>query len=124
MEVMQTLHLNKQKSKVLNQNPIFYIPVSGVQNSRKTKRNLFSDLDSDVEADLSVDDLKKLVLEKEELLKMKHKEIERMQDKVLRAYADMENVMDRTKREAENSKKFAIQVSSSILSTDSLEIIF
>ncbi|RRT67169.1 hypothetical protein B296_00009085 [Ensete ventricosum] len=51
----------------------------------------------------------KLVAEKEELLKLKHKEIEKMQDKVLRSYAEMENVMDRTKREAENSKKFAIQ---------------
>jgi len=33
-----------------------------------------------------------------------------MQDKVLRSYAEMENVLDRTRREAENSKKFAIQV--------------
>ena len=33
-----------------------------------------------------------------------------VQDKVLRTYAEMENVMDRTRREAENSKKFAIQV--------------
>ena len=52
----------------------------------------------------------KLVAEKEQLLKLKHKEIEKMQDKVLRTYAEMENVMDRTRREAENSKKFAIQV--------------
>lgn len=57
-----------------------------------------------------MDDLVKLVAEKEELLKTKHKEIEQMQDKVLRTYAEMENVMDRTRREAENSKKFAIQV--------------
>lgn len=63
------------------------------------------------EDELSIDDLVKLVAEKEELLKMKHKEIEKMQDKVLRSYAEMENVMDRTRREAENSKKFAIQVS-------------
>ncbi|XP_062077576.1 grpE protein homolog 2, mitochondrial-like [Humulus lupulus] len=55
------------------------------------------------------DDLVKLVAEKEELLKQKHKEIEKMQDKVLRSYAKMENVMNRTRREAENSKKFAIQ---------------
>ncbi|KAK1296993.1 hypothetical protein QJS10_CPB15g01504 [Acorus calamus] len=61
------------------------------------------------EAELSMDELVKLVAEKEELLKMKHKEIEKMQDKVLRSYAEMENVMDRTRREAENSKKFAIQ---------------
>ncbi|KAK7305171.1 hypothetical protein VNO77_43071 [Canavalia gladiata] len=67
--------------------------------------------ESDVESecDLSRDDLIKLVAEKEELLKLKHKEIEKMQDKVLRTYAEMENIMDRTRREAENSKKFAIQ---------------
>ncbi|KAM7504226.1 hypothetical protein LguiB_003130 [Lonicera macranthoides] len=65
--------------------------------------------DSDSGEDLSMDDLVKLVAEKEELLKTKHKEIEQMQDKVLRTYAEMENVMDRTRREAENSKKFAIQ---------------
>ncbi|KVH99176.1 GrpE nucleotide exchange factor [Cynara cardunculus var. scolymus] len=59
---------------------------------------------------LSVDDLIKLVAEKEGLLKTKHKEIEKMKDKVLRTYAEMENVMERTKREADNSKKFAIQV--------------
>ncbi|KAA8527012.1 hypothetical protein F0562_008759 [Nyssa sinensis] len=76
---------------------------------RGTKRTAFSDSDSDSEGDLSIDDLVKLVAEKEELLKMKHKEIEKMQDKVLRSYAEMENVMDRTRREAENSKKFAIQ---------------
>lgn len=61
------------------------------------------------EEELSVDDLIKLVAEKEGLLKTKHKEIEEMKDKVLRTYAEMENVMERTKREAENSKKFAIQ---------------
>lgn len=65
--------------------------------------------ESDSEADLSMDDLMKLVVEKEELLKMKNKEIEKMQDKVLRSYAEMENVMERARREAENSKKFAIQ---------------
>lgn len=64
---------------------------------------------SDSEEDLSMDDLVKVVAEKEELLKTKHREIEIMQDKVLRTYAEMENVMERTRREAENSKKFAIQ---------------
>lgn len=59
-------------------------------------------------------DLVKVVAEKEELLKLKHKEIEEMQDKVIRTYAEMENVMARTRREAENSKKFAIQVLISI----------
>lgn len=66
--------------------------------------------DAEIECDLSKDELIKLVTEKEALLKLKHKEIEKMQDKVLRTYAEMENVMDRTKRNAENSKKFAIQV--------------
>ncbi|XP_043721527.1 grpE protein homolog 2, mitochondrial-like isoform X1 [Telopea speciosissima] len=77
------------------------------RRSRGTKRTAFSD--SENEDELSFDDLVKLVAEKEELLKTKHKEIEKMQDKVLRTYAEMENVMDRTRREAENSKKFAIQ---------------
>ncbi|AET00594.2 co-chaperone GrpE family protein [Medicago truncatula] len=76
---------------------------------RSIKRTAFSDSDSDSESDLSRDDLIKLVAEKEELLKLKKKEIEKMQDKVLRTYAEMENVMDRTRREAENSRKFAIQ---------------
>ncbi|KAM5585430.1 grpE protein [Rosa sericea] len=68
-----------------------------------------SDSDSDSDGDLSTEDLVKLLTEKEELLKQKHKEIEKMQDKVLRSYAEMENVMDRTRREAENTKKFSIQ---------------
>ncbi|KAL6975251.1 GrpE protein 2, mitochondrial [Sarracenia purpurea var. burkii] len=63
----------------------------------------------DAECELTMEDLVKLVAEKEELLTAKHKEIEKMQDKVLRTYAEMENVKDRTRREAENSKKFAIQ---------------
>ncbi|KAK7276884.1 hypothetical protein RIF29_18030 [Crotalaria pallida] len=82
-----------------------------VKRRRVSKRTAFSDSDSESasESDLSRDDLIKLVAEKEELLKLKQKEVEKMQDKVLRTYADMENVMDRTRREAENSKKFAIQ---------------
>jgi len=83
---------------------------------RGFKRKAFSDSDSDSdsdsesECDLSKDNLIKLVAEKEALLKLKHKEIEQMQDKVLRTYAEMENIMERTRREADNSKKFAIQV--------------
>ncbi|KAF5728431.1 hypothetical protein HS088_TW21G00578 [Tripterygium wilfordii] len=76
---------------------------------RSTKRTAFSDSDSEDQSDLSVDDLVKVVAEKEELLKLKHEEIKAMQDKVLRSYAEMENVMERTRRDAENSKKFAIQ---------------
>ncbi|XP_058070800.1 grpE protein homolog 2, mitochondrial-like isoform X1 [Magnolia sinica] len=78
-----------------------------VKKRRRTKRTAFSD--SDTDDDLSMDDLVKLVAEKEELLKLKHKEVELLQEKVLRSYAEMENVIERTRREAENSKKFAIQ---------------
>ncbi|CAK9163897.1 unnamed protein product [Ilex paraguariensis] len=76
---------------------------------RGTKRTAFSDSDSDLESELSRDDLVKLVAEKEELLNVKVKEIEQLKDKVLRTYAEMENVMERTRREAENAKKYAIQ---------------
>ncbi|CAI0379353.1 unnamed protein product [Linum tenue] len=66
--------------------------------------------DSDEDAaDLSRDDLVKLVIEKDELLKSKQEEFHTMKDKFLRALAENENVMERTKREAKNSKKFAIQ---------------
>ncbi|GLT72839.1 hypothetical protein SLA2020_447380 [Shorea laevis] len=81
-----------------------------VKRRRKgTKRIAFSDSDSESEGELSMDDLAKLVIEKEELLKLKHKEIEKLQDRVVRSYAEIENVVDRTRREAENAKKFAIQ---------------
>ncbi|KAJ0965202.1 hypothetical protein J5N97_026340 [Dioscorea zingiberensis] len=82
-------------------------PQPGKRRRRGAKRTAFSD--SDTEHELSRDDLVKLVMKKEELLKVKHSEIVKMQDKVLRSYAEMENVLDRTKREAENAKKFAIQ---------------
>nr|GMC52515.1 grpE protein homolog 1, mitochondrial-like isoform X3 [Ipomoea batatas] len=63
---------------------------------------------SDVE-DLSRDDLVKLIVEKEEKLNAKQKELDEMKDKVLRTYAEMENTMDRNRRESENTKKFAVQ---------------
>lgn len=59
--------------------------------------------------DLSKEDLVKLVHEKDELLNSKDEEIKDMKDKVLRSYAEMENVIARTKRESENSKKYAVQ---------------
>ncbi|GAV85870.1 GrpE domain-containing protein [Cephalotus follicularis] len=77
--------------------------------SGETKFTETKESDSEGESDLSMDDMVKLLNEKEELLKVKHEEIKKMKDKVLRTYAEMENVMNRTKREAENSKKFAIQ---------------
>lgn len=51
----------------------------------------------------------RLVLEKDGLLKSRDEEIKDMKDKVLRSYAEMENVIARTKRESENSKKYAVQ---------------
>ncbi|KAL8505499.1 hypothetical protein ACS0TY_016662 [Phlomoides rotata] len=68
-----------------------------------------SDSDSDLESDLSRDDLVKLVVEKEQLLLTKQEELEKMKDKVLRSLAEMENVKERTRRDSENTKKFAIQ---------------
>lgn len=59
--------------------------------------------------DLSKEDLVKLLLEKDESLKSKDEEFKDMKDKVLRSYAEMENVLARTKRESENTKKYAIQ---------------
>ncbi|KAM0865195.1 hypothetical protein ACQ4PT_043425 [Festuca glaucescens] len=59
--------------------------------------------------DLSKEDLVKLVLEKDELLTSKDEEIKDMKDKVLRSFAEMENVIARTKRESENSNFFAVQ---------------
>ncbi|KAD6453987.1 hypothetical protein R6Q59_015771 [Mikania micrantha] len=82
---------------------------TATDNSNNAEENTNSDDKGQVEEDLTMEDLIKLVTEKEELLKAKQEEIEQMKDKVLRTYADMENIMDRTKREAENSKKFAIQ---------------
>ncbi|XP_073028394.1 grpE protein homolog 2, mitochondrial-like [Primulina eburnea] len=86
---------------------------SGTSKRRRkhTKRIAFSDSDSDsdLEPDLSRDDLVKLLTEKEHLLFSKQEELEKMKDKVLMTFADMENVKDRTRRESENAKKFAIQ---------------
>ncbi|XP_051133539.1 grpE protein homolog 2, mitochondrial-like [Andrographis paniculata] len=65
--------------------------------------------ESDSESDLTRDDLVKLVEEKEQLLLLKQEELTQMKDKILRSYAEMENVMERTRRESENAKKFAIQ---------------
>ncbi|KAH6768047.1 Co-chaperone GrpE family protein [Perilla frutescens var. frutescens] len=85
--------------------------VSRTTRSRRgTKRIAFSDSDSDSELeDLSRDDLVKLVAERKRILEVKQEELWEMKDKVMRTLAEMENVKDRTRRESENSKKFAIQ---------------
>ncbi|KAK8712397.1 hypothetical protein V6N13_147637 [Hibiscus sabdariffa] len=65
--------------------------------------------DSESDGKLSMADMVKLLEGREGLLEAKQKEIEQMKDKVVRTLAEMENVMARTRREAENSKKFAVQ---------------
>ncbi|XP_025822543.1 grpE protein homolog 2, mitochondrial-like [Panicum hallii] len=65
--------------------------------------------------DLSKEDLMRLLLEKDESLKLKDQEVKDMKDKVLSSYAEMENVLARTKRESDNTKKYAIQSFSKIL---------
>jgi len=89
-------------------------PIS--QNQEKPKKTAQikesdseSEMSSDDEKEISTEDLIRLVQEKEDLLKKKHNEIKVMQEKVLRSYAEVENVMDRARREAESTKKFAVQ---------------
>lgn len=80
------------------------------ERNKETELLAFLDLFADSESGLSRDELVKLVADKEQLLVTKTEELQQMKDKVLRAYAEMENVKDRTRRESENAKKFAIQV--------------
>ncbi|KAK9689382.1 hypothetical protein RND81_09G056000 [Saponaria officinalis] len=83
---------------------------SDKKRRRGTKRTAFSDSDSEVDFDdLSREELVKVLFEKEEVLQKKEKEFGEWKDKFLRSYAEMENVMERTRRDAENSKKFAVQ---------------
>ncbi|KAL8033497.1 hypothetical protein ABFX02_13G162900 [Erythranthe guttata] len=99
--------VNEQETRTNNES------FSAVKKRRRgAKRIAFSDSDSDdsdLKSDLSRDGLVKLVAKKERLLFAKQEEIENMKDKVLRAFAEMENVKERTRRESENAKKFAIQ---------------
>ncbi|KAI3496896.1 hypothetical protein L1887_39274 [Cichorium endivia] len=81
----------------------------GASENGKENTNDGNSGQTEASDDLTMEDMIGLVTEKEELLKTKQEEIKNLEDKLLRSYADMENVMARTKREAENSKKFAIQ---------------
>ncbi|KAL3851175.1 hypothetical protein ACJIZ3_013057 [Penstemon smallii] len=83
---------------------------SAVDSQDQTEASISDEKpESDMETDLSKEDLVKLVAEKEQVLETKQVELENMKDKVLRTYAEMENVKERTRRESENTKKFAIQ---------------
>ncbi|KAH9607231.1 hypothetical protein KSS87_021295 [Heliosperma pusillum] len=80
------------------------------KRKRGAKRTAFSDSDSEDDLDdLSREELVKVLLEKEEVLQKKEKEFGEWKDKFLRSYAEIENVMEQTRRDAENSKKFAVQ---------------
>jgi len=50
-----------------------------------------------------------LLGEREALLEEKDKTIEDLKDKVMRSYAEVQNILDRGRREAENSRKYAVQ---------------
>lgn len=104
---------DRTKESGFDSKPQSTVSQSNKRRRRVSKQTAFSDSDSDSESEieLSRDDLVKLLKEREELLMAKNEEMKQMQDKVLRSFAEMENVKDRTIREAENSKKFAIQVS-------------
>lgn len=57
------------------------------------------------------EDLMSLLGEREALLEEKERALADSKDKLLRSYAEMENVMDRSRREAESTRKYSIQVS-------------
>lgn len=61
--------------------------------------------------DVSKEDLVGLLGEKLALLEERNKEVKELKDKLLWSLAEMENVRQRTKRDADSTRKFAIQVS-------------
>lgn len=61
------------------------------------------------------EDLLSLLGEREALLEEKEQALADSKDKLLRSYAEMENVMDRSRREAESTRKYSIQVSIHLL---------
>ncbi|KAE9456495.1 hypothetical protein C3L33_11560, partial [Rhododendron williamsianum] len=61
----------------------------------------------DSSEEMTMEDLMKLVTDKEELLKVKHEEIEKMQDKVLRSCANMVDVVDRARLESQYARQEA-----------------
>lgn len=74
---------------------------SGVEQGSKTHQDLLKE----------VEDLMGLLGEREALVEEKDRELAEMKDQLLRSYAEMENRMDRSRREAESTRKYSIQVS-------------
>ncbi|KAK9267937.1 hypothetical protein L1049_010374 [Liquidambar formosana] len=60
-------------------------------------------------ADLSIDDLVKLLAEKDNLLKLALKKLEEMREIYKSREAEWQELMERTRREAEKEKEYAIQ---------------
>ncbi|XP_010482954.1 PREDICTED: uncharacterized protein LOC104761553 [Camelina sativa] len=83
------------------------VPKTG-KASEDVETGRVTDSETDFES-LSRDDLVKLVGEKEHLLKVQREDMMEMKDGFLRSYAELQNLMDRTKRNAESAKKFAVQ---------------
>lgn len=73
---------------------------SGVEQDVKTDKDLAKENE----------DLLGLLGEREALLEEKDRALTQTKDKLLRSYAEMENLIDRTRREAESTRKYSIQV--------------
>lgn len=67
--------------------------------------------------DVNKEDLVGLLGEKLALLEERNKEIKELKDKLLWSLAEMENVRQRTKRDAESTAKYAVQVRQTIIVT-------
>jgi molecular chaperone GrpE len=97
-------------------------PVKGVvetasEEEKKGEEDLFSVKDKDKSSPAGGKSLEEseaeflaLLGEREALLEEKEKTIEDLKDKVIRSYAEVQNILDRGRREAESSRKYAVQV--------------
>ncbi|XP_024398069.1 grpE protein homolog 2, mitochondrial [Physcomitrium patens] len=72
---------------------------TGVEQDVKTDKDLAKENE----------DLLGLLGEREALLEEKDRALTQTKDKLLRSYAEMENLIDRTRREAESTRKYSIQ---------------
>lgn len=64
----------------------------------------------DTPSDEKGSDLAELLAERDAQLEERDKVIKELQEKVLRSYAEVENILARSQREAESTRKFALQV--------------
>lgn len=73
----------------------------------------------DTPSDEKGSDLAELLAERDAQLEERDKAIKELQEKVLRSYAEVENILARSQREAESTRKFALQVCELSLSMSS-----